>query len=99
LPDPPVFAERSDLHGTAGRAWMQTLCLIDVAADVDAQLLQHRLTVRRLEQLLIDGLLLGNCDSYSAELIAEPATAGQPATRRAIELLNGRPPGTPVDVN
>ena len=50
LPEPPVFAERSDLHGTAGRAWLQTLRLIDVAGDVDAQLLQYRLTVRRLEQ-------------------------------------------------
>jgi hypothetical protein len=102
LPEPPVLAERSDLDGTAGRAWMQTLRLIDVAANVDAELLQYRLTVRRLEQLLIDGVsswVLGNRHRYSAELIAEPATAGQRATRRAIELLKGRPPGTPVDLN
>jgi AraC-binding-like domain len=101
LPEPPVLAERSDLDGTAGRAWMQTLRLIDVAANVDAELLQYRLTVRRLEQLLIDGVswVLDNRHRYSAELIAEPATAGQRATRRAIELLKGRPPGTPVDLN
>lgn len=43
----------------------------------------------------VSSWVLGNGHSYSAELIAEPATAGQPATRRAIELLNGRPPGTP----
>ena len=91
LTDPLTFTESMDLRGPAGRAWMQTLHLIDSAAESDAQLLRYRLTVRRLEQILIDGLLLGNQHNYSAQLNAEPATPGQRATRRALELLNSRP--------
>ena len=91
LTEPLIFTESMDLRGPAGRAWMQTLQLIDSAAESDAQLLRYRLTVRRLEQILIDGLLLGNQHNYSAQLAAEPATPGQRATRHALELLNSRP--------
>ena len=91
LTDPLTLAEKMDLRGPTGRAWMQTLRLIDSAAELDTQLLQYRLTVCRLEQILIDGLLLGNQHNYSAQLTTEPATTGQRATRRAVELLHGRP--------
>ena len=91
LTEPLTFTESMDLRGPAGRAWMQTLYLIDSAAESDAQLLRYRLTVRRLEQILIDGLLLGNQHNYSAQLTIEPPTAGQQASRRALELLNSRP--------
>jgi AraC-like DNA-binding protein len=91
LPDPVVFAEKMNLRDPTGRAWMHTLRLIDAASTPETGMLQHRLTARRLEQILILGLLLGHQHNHSERLTAEPASPAARATRRAVELLHGRP--------
>jgi AraC-like DNA-binding protein len=91
---PVRFHERMDLRTPAGRAWMQALQLIDREAQLDSGLLHHRLTARRLEQVLVDGLLMGHPHSYSDQLVAAPVAPGRRAVRKAVELLHARPEHT-----
>jgi AraC-like DNA-binding protein len=87
----PVFGECMDLRSAGGQAWMHALGLIQHDAELGGSLLRHRLVVRRLEQLLIDGLLLTHAHDYT-ELLNRPAgTASRTAATQAVDLLIERP--------
>jgi AraC-like DNA-binding protein len=88
---PLVFEESMDLCSRGGRAWMQILDLIEGEAVCGTGLLSYRLTARRLEQLLIDGLLIGHRHNYTELLNGEYSTVSHRAARRAVDLLQERP--------
>jgi AraC-like DNA-binding protein len=85
------FAGKMDLRTPAGQSWTQTLSLIDREAHREQGLLSHPLSERRLEQILIDGLLFGQPHNYSEELTGEPVSPGRRTVRRAAEILQGHP--------
>lgn len=90
LRKPLTFAETLNLRGAAATVFLQALRLIDHEAQRESGLLQHPLTVQRLEQLLIDGLLFGYPHTYSEQLTAEQPALDRPI-KQAVDLLQGRP--------
>jgi AraC-like DNA-binding protein len=88
---PLRFAERMELDGPAGHAWLQIVNLVGQESKRDAGLLHYPLTARRLEQILIDGLLVGHQHNYSAQLDAGRASPSLRAIRGALELVEDRP--------
>jgi AraC-like DNA-binding protein len=85
------FEAGMDVTTLGGRSWvaamrfgMRQLQRGDVA-------LRHPLAVKALEAVLIDGLLLGQVHSYTAELNAPAPASSNAAIRRAVELLEDEP--------
>jgi AraC-like DNA-binding protein len=94
LSDPLVLAESMRTRSTAGRAWLRILYLIVAEARHDTGLLRNPLATARLEQLLVDGLLLNHRHNYSDQLLRQD-TGSFPSTRRAgmraVDAVQGRP--------
>jgi AraC-like DNA-binding protein len=88
---PVVFAEKMDLTSRAGRSWTRVLDLIERDVIEGGGLLDSPLISRRLDQVIIDGLLIGHQHNYTADLCADQPTAARRAVRRAIELVQSRP--------
>ncbi|HKC27708.1 MAG TPA: AraC family transcriptional regulator [Jatrophihabitans sp.] len=88
---PLVFAERMDLNSPGGQAWMRVLDVISREAERADGLLDYPLISRRLEQLLIDGLLVSHQHNHSELLTEEPTTVAQRAARRVVEMMQERP--------
>ncbi|MBK1783414.1 AraC family transcriptional regulator [Prauserella cavernicola] len=86
-----VFTEWMDLNTPSGHAWLAAVRLARSQTEYAAGLLRHELTTRRLEQIVIDGLLTSPWHNYSEQLLDERLTAGRRAVRRAVELLRARP--------
>lgn len=97
VPKPVQFHTAMDLSTTAGRAWLDTLRLAEADSRREAGLLSHPLAAETFNYLLIDGLLLGQPNTYSAELAAPHLPAPTRSIARAIELLREQPeqPWTP----
>jgi AraC-like DNA-binding protein len=90
LTSPLVFGETMDLRSQAGQTWMATIDLIEREARHQTGLLAYQLTARRLEQLLIDGLLVGHVHNYSDAFSSARTKVSDRAARKAVELLQER---------
>jgi AraC-like DNA-binding protein len=88
---PLVFAEMMDLSSAGGRAWMRVLHVLARESERADGLLAYPLVARRLEQVLIDGLLIGHQHNHAALLADERPTLAQRAARRAVELMQECP--------
>lgn len=88
---PLVFAEKIDLTNPAGRSWTRVLDLVERDVIEGGGLLDSPLISRRLDQVIIDGLLIGHQHNYTDDLRADQPTAARRAVRRAIELVQCRP--------
>ncbi|MFD8493249.1 AraC family transcriptional regulator [Amycolatopsis sp. NPDC059657] len=97
-PKPVEFRPGLDLTTTAGRAWLQTLRLADADSRRPDGLLSHPLAAETVRYLMLDGLLLGQPNNYSAELVAPHRPAPNRAIAHAVELLEDQPeqPWTPT---
>lgn len=91
LKTPVRFAETMDVSTPGGRSWMRTIDLVVRESAREPGVLRYPLIARRLEQILIDGLLVEHRHNYSDELSADRFTPRDRAVRRAVELLEGRP--------
>ncbi|SDY87603.1 AraC-type DNA-binding protein [Amycolatopsis xylanica] len=95
---PVVFQPALDLTTTAGQAWLRTLRLAEADSRRPDGLLSHPLAVETVKYLLLDGLLLGQPNTYSAELLAPRRPAPNRAIAQAVALLEDQPeqPWTPA---
>jgi AraC-like DNA-binding protein len=94
------FASSMDLTTPAGRNWMETIRLVDCESQRVGSLLDYPLAARHLEQVLLDGLLLGQPHNYS-EALANPAPPAQSRlVQMAIELMHAHPerPWSPAEL-
>jgi AraC-like DNA-binding protein len=91
LKHPLEFATELDLSSVAGRTLLQTLQLVDVASQDDDGLLSHPLAAHRIEQVLMQSLLLAQPHNYSDALQARPPLSGRSAVTTAVDLMRGRP--------
>jgi AraC-like DNA-binding protein len=88
---PLVFSAELNLTTGPGRAVVQTLHLIDQVSNDSPGLLQHPLASQRLEQVLMESLLLAQPHNYSAALSSPVSSAGPRPVARAVELLRANP--------
>ncbi|CAN5227363.1 AraC family transcriptional regulator [soil metagenome] len=88
---PLAFSPTLDLASGPGSAVLQTLLLIDQASNDPYGLLQHPLAAHRLEQLLIESLLLAQPHNYSDDLRSPAPPAGMRPIAHAVELLRATP--------
>jgi len=88
---PIKFAPAMNLDTDAGRAWVETLRLIDRQGDCTQGLLHHPLAAANLERILVDGLLLAQPHNYSDALTGPRRPAPPPAVRHAIDLIRSHP--------
>jgi hypothetical protein len=86
-----AFAPAMDVTSEAGRAWVDTLRLIERQASYAHGLLAHPLAAAHLERLLVAGLLLAQPHNYTDTLSGPRQPAAPPAVRQAIELIRGHP--------
>lgn len=85
------FAPTLDLADTRGAALVQALRLVDVESRRPDGLLAHRLAAQRIEQVLIDVMILSQRHNYSDELRTAQPSAGVRPIARAVELLRSDP--------
>jgi len=88
---PLVFSAELDLTSGPGCTVLQTLHLIDLASRNERGLLQHPLAAQRLEQVLMESLLLAQPHNHSAALASTAAPAGPRPVAQAVELLKFSP--------
>jgi AraC-like DNA-binding protein len=91
LKRPLEFASELDLSSVAGRTLLQTLHLIDTASQDDDGLLSHPIAAHRIEQVLMQNLLLAQPHNYSEALQARPPLSGRSAVTTAVDLMHGQP--------
>ncbi|TYQ09713.1 UNVERIFIED_ORG: Transcriptional regulator containing an amidase domain and an AraC-type DNA-binding HTH domain [Gordonia westfalica J30] len=84
----PIIFDRSVNVGTVdGTRWLDTIMLMDRSAD----LLAHPVMAKRLESLLVDGLLFGHRHNYSDEL-RNSGPGGRPkAVQQVIDYIEADP--------
>ena len=88
---PLEFAPELDLTTGPGCSVLQTLHLIDQVSNDSHGLLQHPLAAQRLEQVLMESLLLAQPHNYSADLSSPASPAGHRPVAHAVELLRTNP--------
>ncbi|MCU1583741.1 MAG: Xylulose kinase [Microbacteriaceae bacterium] len=89
---PLVFSAELDLTTGPGCTVLQILHLIDLASKNEGGLLQHPLAAQRLEQVLMESLLLAQPHNHSAALSSTTAaSAGTRPVAQAVELLRDSP--------
>jgi AraC-like DNA-binding protein len=91
LSRPIEFAPAMDLTTRRGRAWVDTLWLIERESQRPDNLLDYPLAARNLESVLIDGLLLAQPHNYTDEFTGPRRPAPPLAVRQAIELIQANP--------
>ena len=95
LPRPPRtpirFEGPLDLSTAPGQSWRDLLNVLDRECDAPSGLATHVLAGRRLEQLILDGLLLAHPHNYTEALEANARPALPRTVRRAMELLEEQP--------
>jgi AraC-like DNA-binding protein len=91
LAKPLVFAEAMDVGTDTGRAWLDTLSLIERQARFAHGLLDQPLAATHLAQTLADGLLLAQPHNYTQALAGPRRPAAPQAVREAIELIRAHP--------
>jgi AraC-like DNA-binding protein len=85
------FSTAMDLTTPAGRAFTQTLRLLDHVSMNESGALEHPLAARRLEEVILHCLLLGQAHNHTAALQAPPATIDRRPVAEAVELLRSQP--------
>ena len=90
-PKPLEFSPELDLTKGPGCSVLQTLHLIDEVSNDSPGLLQHPLAAQRLEQVLMESLLLAQPHNYSADLSSPVSPAGHRPVAHAVELLRANP--------
>jgi transcriptional regulator GlxA family with amidase domain len=85
------FAPTLDIADSRGAALVQTLRLVDLESRRPDGLLSHRLAAQRIEQVLIDVMVLGQRHNYSDDLHLAHPSAGVRPIARAVELLRSDP--------
>ncbi|MCF6376678.1 AraC family transcriptional regulator [Nocardioides KLBMP 9356] len=88
---PVVFEPEMDLSGPAGRGWRASLDVLVGELTHGPHLLAHRRAARQLERLMVDGLLLAQPHTYSAELERRAAPSANRSVQAARDLLEERP--------
>jgi AraC-like DNA-binding protein len=88
---PLVFSPELDLTTGPGCTVLQTLHLIDQVSHDSRGLLQHPLASQRLEQVLMESLLLAQPHNYSAAISSPVTSAGPRPVAQAVELLRANP--------
>ncbi|MCU1440956.1 MAG: xylulose kinase [Rhodoglobus sp.] len=88
---PLTFSPQLDLTSGPGCAVLQALLLIDQVSNDPHGLLQHPLFAQRLEQVLMESLLLAQPHNYSEALLAPVSSAGPRPVAHAVELLRAKP--------
>jgi AraC-like DNA-binding protein len=90
LDAPVTFEVGMDLSRPAGRSWAAVMgfALEEIRAGTGA--LQHPLVQSRVEQLLIDLLLLAQPNNFSEALETGYPPARPPTVRRAVEVIQAR---------
>ncbi|QWZ07381.1 helix-turn-helix domain-containing protein [Nocardioides panacis] len=78
------------LRGPVGRSWVDTLQLVLRELDDGPGLLTNQRAGRHVQSLLLDGLLLGQPNSYSEELAGGTRPGSSAAIARAVDLVNDR---------
>jgi AraC-like DNA-binding protein len=91
LARPIEFAPAMDLTTDRGRAWVDTLWLIERESRRPNNLLGYPLAARNLESVLVDGLLLAQPHNYSDELTGPRRPAPPLAVRQVVELIQAHP--------
>ena len=91
ITSPVDFAPALDLTDSRGAAFIQVLRLVDLEARRPDGLLGHRLAVQRIEQMLIDVLILSQPHNYSDSILAGQPAVGVRPISRAVELLRSNP--------
>lgn len=84
---PLVFSPELDLTTGPGNTVLQTLHLIDHVSNESPGLLQHPLASQRLEQVLMESLLLAQPHNYRDALSSPVTAAGPRPVAHAIELM------------
>ncbi|WP_420031488.1 AraC family transcriptional regulator [Streptomyces sp. cg28] len=87
----PRFKPYMDVTGGPGRSWanLTRWCLLDW--DIPHGLLRQPLIAGRLEQTLLQGLLLATDHSYRAQLEAPPPQMRPAAVKRVMDVVRERP--------
>ncbi len=88
---PLVFSSELDLAKGAGCTVLNALQLVDLVSENESGQLQHPLAALRLEQVLMESLLLAQPHNYSAALSAPALSAGSRPVAQAVELLRASP--------
>jgi AraC-like DNA-binding protein len=91
LSAPLAFDPAMDVVANRGRAWADTVRLVETQAQQEHSLLDHPLAAGNVQRLLVDGLLLGQSHNYSDELAGHRRPAAAPAVHQAIDLLRECP--------
>jgi AraC-like DNA-binding protein len=89
--NPLEFSPELDLTTGPGCTVLQTLQLIDQISNDSPGLLQHPIASQRLEQVLMESLLLAQPHNYSSALSSPVASAGPRPVAHAVELLRANP--------
>lgn len=88
---PLVFSPELNVTTGPGSAVLDTLRLIDKASESPLGLLQHPLASQRLEQVVMESLLLAQPHNYSDALRSPSSSAGPRPVAQAVELLRSDP--------
>lgn len=88
---PPLFEPFIDVTRGAGRSWAQLVRWFLLDKDVSYGLLHRPLIRGRLEQTLLEGLLLAAHHSYRAELEGPPPPMRPAAVKRVMDAVQELP--------
>ncbi|MFI6874657.1 AraC family transcriptional regulator [Streptomyces sp. NPDC050400] len=87
----PHFQPYIDITRGPGRSWANLTRWSLLDFDTPQGMLRHPLIAGRLEQTLLEGLLLATDHSYRAQLEAPPPQMRPAAVKRVIDLVRERP--------
>ncbi|OPG03261.1 hypothetical protein B1R27_29445 [Streptomyces sp. GKU 895] len=89
---PPVFGPSVDVRDGPGRSWAQLATWALLEKDTSLGLLERPLIRSRIEQSLLEGVLLAAEHSYREELEAPAPPAMRPASvKRVMDAVQERP--------
>ncbi|MFJ3670793.1 AraC family transcriptional regulator [Streptomyces sp. NPDC090106] len=91
VPRPPLFEPSFDITRGTGRSWARLARWSLLEQDVSHGLLRRPLIRQRLEQTLLEGLLLATRHSLSEELDAPPPLMRPAAVKRVMDVVQERP--------
>ncbi|MFJ2828777.1 AraC family transcriptional regulator [Streptomyces sp. NPDC087263] len=87
----PVIAPIIDTSRGPGRSWTNLVSWSLLDRDVPNGLLQQPMFARRIEQALLEGLLLASDHQYRAALEAPPPSMRPAAVKRVMDAVRERP--------
>lgn len=86
-----TFDFAADLQTPLGHRWRTVLDILVHELDHPTDMCQHPVAARHFENLVLDGLLLGQPHSLREAVLGGPLGRPGVAIRRAIELIEERP--------